>query len=96
MKTKNKYKVCAYGYYKDRFSYVNEDTIYPKNGWITHANLCDEETFKEKNIPLVKYFDSLEEAKICLKIVKNYMTKGWKKTSNGEHKKPQWKIYKVL
>jgi hypothetical protein len=94
MKTETKYKVCAYGYYKDRFSYVNEDTTDPKNGWITHANLCDEETFKEKNIPLVKYFDSLEEAKICLKIVKNYMTKGWKKTPNGEHKKPQWKIYK--
>jgi hypothetical protein len=91
MKTETKYKVCAYGYYKDRFSYVNEDT------WVTHSNVCLEENLKEKNIPLVKYFNSMEEAKVCLKAVKKFVLKGWdKKTAIGEHKKPQWKIYKKV
>jgi hypothetical protein len=81
MKTKKKYKVCEYNHKPDMYTYVNEDSTSPLDGWTTSVPMCKKEFSKliEKPTP-IKYFSTKSEAKEYLDIVKQNKNNDWHKT----------------
>ena len=64
MKTNKKYKVCEYNHKPDEYTYVNEDSTSPLDGWTTTVPICQKEFSNLKNKPTpIKYFSTKSEAK---------------------------------
>lgn len=100
MKTNKKYKICDYNHMSDMYSYVNQESKTPEDGWVTTIPIDKKKLNKleEKPTP-IKFFSTKSEAKEYLDTIKKYRNNDWEKNLyfykvNG-YKKPQWKIYEV-